>query len=84
MSIYDGQDKTPLFDAVVHYANENKISFHTPGHEHGKVRYFVYNGGTPKYVAAINDVVAKDYEGIVFDSGARPSVRSEVRPSAAE
>ena len=34
-----------------------------PGHEHGKVRYFVYNGGTPKYVAAINDVVAKDYEG---------------------
>ncbi len=36
MSIYDGQDKTPLFDAVVHYANENKISFHTPGHKHGK------------------------------------------------
>ena len=55
-----------------------------PGHEHGKVRYFVYNGGTPKYVAAINDVVAKDYEGIVFDSGARPSARPEVRPSAAE
>ena len=54
------------------------------GHEHGKVRYFVYNGGTPKYVANINDVVAKGYEGIVFDSGARPSVRSEVRPSAAE
>ncbi|WP_249134846.1 NAD(P)/FAD-dependent oxidoreductase [Bradyrhizobium sp. AUGA SZCCT0222] len=22
-----------------------------PGHEHGKYRYFVYNGGTPKYVA---------------------------------
>jgi cation diffusion facilitator CzcD-associated flavoprotein CzcO len=55
-----------------------------PGHEHGKVRYFVYNGGTPKYVANINDVVAKGYEGVVFDSDARPSVRSEVRPSAAE
>jgi cation diffusion facilitator CzcD-associated flavoprotein CzcO len=55
-----------------------------PGHEEGTIRYFVYNGGTPKYVAAINDVVAKDYEGIVFDSGARPSARPEVRPSAAE
>lgn len=36
MSLYDGQDKTPLFDAIVSYANENKISFHTPGHKHGK------------------------------------------------
>ena len=33
------------------------------GHEDGKVRYFVYNGGTPKYVATINDVAAKGYEG---------------------
>ena len=38
-----------------------------PGHEEGKVRAtFVYNGGTPKYVAAINDVTTKGYEGIVF------------------
>jgi lysine decarboxylase len=36
MSLYDGQDKTPLFDAIVRYADENKISFHTPGHKHGK------------------------------------------------
>ncbi len=35
MALYDGQDKTPLFDAIVRYANENKISFHTPGHKHG-------------------------------------------------
>jgi cation diffusion facilitator CzcD-associated flavoprotein CzcO len=55
-----------------------------PGHEHGKVRYFVYNGGTPKYVAAINDVAAKDYEGIVFDSGTRRAERPELRPNAAE
>ncbi|WP_249148056.1 NAD(P)/FAD-dependent oxidoreductase [Bradyrhizobium sp. AUGA SZCCT0177] len=54
-----------------------------PGHEHGKYRYFVYNGGTPKYVAAINDAVAKGYEDIVFASGAR-SVRPAVRSSAAE
>ncbi len=26
---------TPLFDAVVNYAKEKKVSFHTPGHKHG-------------------------------------------------
>ena len=36
------------------------------GHEEGKVRYFVYNGGTPKYVASINAVAGNDYEGIEF------------------
>tara|TARA_B100001245_G_scaffold135317_1_gene100427 strand:+ start:5476 stop:7137 length:1662 start_codon:yes stop_codon:yes gene_type:complete len=36
------------------------------GHEAGKVRYMVYNGGTPKYVATINEVAANDYEGIRF------------------
>ena len=36
------------------------------GHEAGKVRYMVYNGGAPKYVATINEVAAKDYEGIRF------------------
>lgn len=29
------QLRTPLFDAVVNYAKEKKISFHTPGHKHG-------------------------------------------------
>jgi hypothetical protein len=37
-----------------------------PGHEHGRVRYMVYNGGAPKYVQRINDVAAKAYEGIRF------------------
>ncbi|HJQ58843.1 MAG TPA: NAD(P)/FAD-dependent oxidoreductase [Vineibacter sp.] len=40
-----------------------------PGHEHGRTRYFVYNGGAPKYVSRINDIAAKGYEGIVFASG---------------
>ncbi|MFH1343911.1 MAG: NAD(P)/FAD-dependent oxidoreductase [Pseudomonadota bacterium] len=44
-----------------------------PGHEAGKVRHVVFNGGTPKYVAAINDVSMKGYEGIVF-ADARASV----------
>jgi cation diffusion facilitator CzcD-associated flavoprotein CzcO len=42
------------------------------GHEHGKVRYFVYNGGTPKYVAAINDVAANGYDGLVLSRGSAP------------
>ena len=29
------QHSTPLFDAVINYAKEQKISFHTPGHKHG-------------------------------------------------
>jgi cation diffusion facilitator CzcD-associated flavoprotein CzcO len=37
-----------------------------PGHEEGKVRYFVYNGGAPKYVNTIRAVAEKDYEGVVF------------------
>ena len=40
-----------------------------PGHEEGKVRHVVFNGGTPKYVTAINDVTMKGYEGIVFTDG---------------
>ena len=47
-----------------------------PGHEYGKTRYLVYNGGTPKYVAAITDVAQKGYEGIVFEADARVSARS--------
>ena len=42
------------------------------GHEAGKIRYFLYNGGTPKYVGIINDVAAKGYEGILFSAIARP------------
>ncbi len=40
-----------------------------PGHEHGKTRYFVYNGGTPKYVTQLKEVADSGYKGIVFSSG---------------
>jgi len=42
------------------------------GHEEGTVRYFVYNGGTPKFVGIISDVAARGYEGIELSSAARP------------
>ena len=44
-----------------------------PGHEHGRIRYFVYNGGAPKYVARITQVAQNGYEGIVLTSGAPAS-----------
>jgi cation diffusion facilitator CzcD-associated flavoprotein CzcO len=44
------------------------------GHEAGKVRYFVYNGGAPKFRTAIDEVAAKGYEGIDFSSGPKPAV----------
>ncbi|MDF1720701.1 MAG: NAD(P)/FAD-dependent oxidoreductase [Minwuia sp.] len=42
------------------------------GHEAGRVRYFVYNGGAPKYVTRINEVAGNDYEGIAL-TGERPT-----------
>lgn len=42
------------------------------GHEHGKTRYYVYNGGSPKFVRAINDVSEKGYEGIALTSDPKP------------
>jgi hypothetical protein len=36
------------------------------GHEEGRVRYFVYNGGMPKYRAVIGQVADGDYAGIAF------------------
>jgi cation diffusion facilitator CzcD-associated flavoprotein CzcO len=35
------------------------------GHEEGKVRYFVYNGGAPKYVNIINKAAASGYEDVL-------------------
>jgi cyclohexanone monooxygenase len=45
------------------------------GHEHGKIRYFVYNGGSPKYVSNINRVAESGYDGIVFSGAAMPIPR---------
>ena len=41
-----------------------------PGHEAGRIRYFVYNGGTPKFVATINKIAANGYEGVTFGTPA--------------
>jgi cation diffusion facilitator CzcD-associated flavoprotein CzcO len=39
-----------------------------PGHEHGRPRYMVYNGGAPKYVQRINEIAANGYDGIALSA----------------
>ena len=36
------------------------------GHEYGKTRYNIYNGGGPKYAKRLHEVAANDYEGLRF------------------
>ncbi len=43
-----------------------------PGHEEGKIRYFVYNGGAPKWTAALRDVAESGYQGIAFTPEPKP------------
>jgi len=51
-----------------------------PGHEAGRVRYFVYNGGAPKYVSIINETAASGYEGVDLTPGPLPGAgRQEAR-----
>lgn len=47
------------------------------GHEAGTIRYLVYNGGTPKYVSIIDQVVADGYSGLVFDNDPSGGAKSE-------
>ena len=46
------------------------------GHEEGTVRYFVYNGGTPKFLGIIKDVAAKGYPEIEFSAPSRASAEA--------
>ena len=36
------------------------------GHEHGKMRYNIYNGGGPRYARMLKEAAANDYEGMDF------------------
>jgi cation diffusion facilitator CzcD-associated flavoprotein CzcO len=36
------------------------------GHEYGKTRYNIYQGGAPRYLAHIKDVADNDYDGVSF------------------
>lgn len=47
-----------------------------PGHEHGRLRYFVYNGGAPKFVRTLTEVAEKGYEGITLTPNTREPRRA--------
>ncbi|MDG2112780.1 MAG: NAD(P)/FAD-dependent oxidoreductase [Actinomycetota bacterium] len=36
------------------------------GHEQGSIRYFVYNGGAPKFIRRLTEIADNDYEGMSF------------------
>ncbi|MFH1612174.1 MAG: aminotransferase class I/II-fold pyridoxal phosphate-dependent enzyme [bacterium] len=46
------KNSTPLFDALESYIKSNKVSFHTPGHKHGK-------SILPKFKKLVNDYFCK-------------------------
>ena len=43
------------------------------GHEAGRIRYFIYNGGMPKYRKIINGIAHMGYEGVLFDGATAPA-----------
>jgi hypothetical protein len=48
------------------------------GHEEGTTRYFVYNGGAPKFARQIERVAASGYDGITFGASAPPDAAAAV------
>ena len=36
------------------------------GHEHGKMRYNIYNGGGPRYARMLREAAENGYEGMYF------------------
>ncbi|MCS3451769.1 MULTISPECIES: flavin-containing monooxygenase [Bradyrhizobium] len=53
------------------------------GHEEGTVRYFVYNGGTPKFLGIINGVAAEGYREIEFGAIAGGAVQEAATGASA-
>ena len=39
------------------------------GHEEGNIRYVVFNGGSPKYMATIKEVADSGYDGMTLTPG---------------
>jgi len=44
------------------------------GHEQGKIRYYVYNGGSPRFRRQINEVVDGGYKGLEFATRERETL----------
>ena len=46
------------------------------GHEEGTIRYFLYNGGTPKFRAIADDIAEKGYQEIAFSTARRVNAKT--------
>ena len=53
-----------------------------PGHEEGSIRYMVYNGGAPKFVARARQVAEQVYAGMEFAAAEAPSNQTAVAEPA--
>jgi cation diffusion facilitator CzcD-associated flavoprotein CzcO len=47
------------------------------GHDGGKVRYFVYNGGAPRYAQRLREAAEQGYPGLTFAAGDPASRETE-------
>lgn len=67
------QNKTPLFDAIKKYVNNNVIPFHVPGHKHGRgiTEFRDYIGETALHMD-VNGMEDLDYAnnptGVIFEA----------------
>ena len=47
------------------------------GHEKGRIRYFVYNGGMPKYRSVIQEVVDGNYSELLFEGSPAKQIQPQ-------
>ena len=52
------------------------------GHGPGTIRHFVYNGGQPKYIRRLVEVVEENYEGVAFSGDKHTDEGVAARPAS--
>ena len=67
VSVYQpDSERMSIYDVCMKYKVTNTPLMVFAGHEYGKMRYNIYNGGGPKYAKTLRRVADKDYEGVSF------------------
>ena len=55
-----------MYEGVVKKAALTGYNSNIEGHEHGKMRYNIYNGGGPRYARMLQEAAENDYAGMYF------------------
>ncbi len=58
------QRRAPLFEAVVKYARSRKVSFHTPGHKHGRGVYAPFRRFLGRRVFAVDLTLLEEVDSL--------------------